>query len=854
MKTAGTLSLILIGALAGGIPLAGVELPRRADEFVDSMGINANVSFLSAVYNQPLVGQLGIRHLRSNVKPSPSTLQTRLANLYAAYGFRVNLVCDSTSYTPAQYCSLMTNMAFESIEGLNEPDVSGPRSYAGLTDNWATQDYSATIAFQQDLFTAMASQPSTLGKPVLSPAMANPAYSRFLRSTAANTIAVHSYPAQQLPTGNFLTCFSLPAAQLFESPGDGVLRVVATETGYQSGSESGDISNLAASKYLPRTYAEYFRLGVAKTYLFELADVPGGTHYGLLDATFTPKPAYTTVMNLIGMLGESVWNPGTGVMMSPAAFNPDVLDYTLTGLTPSVHHVLLQKSTGVLYLLLWQEVPSYDLTANADIVNPTVPVQLNFNVPIASASVYSLETSAPIASYNSPQTLNLNVPDEVLIVQLTPGTAPNPEGTAVSIVASPAGSTVSPFTQGSFVVTRNGSVAAPLEIAYSVAGSASNGVDYSPVSSSVEIPAGSLSSTISISPINPLAVGGKEAVVTIAPDLGYTPVNPITSKVYINASRAMVANFETGIQGWKGCTYSSVALDTANPDTGTGALKWAYTDDGVDRWANTVQLSFATPQDWSTVSRLELRIKEGASNPPSTIGTPVYFSWSNNGVSVGGNLGAAKFPLSNDAVYRTVSLDLGTFPRNQVNSIEFYVDGKNLPAGAYTFYIDNICAVTDTNGVLDDIEQYSGANWIGSSQSSVAANSPNADTGVWCMEWTFTDNGATRWNNSVGMSFGQPRDLSRYSTLCIRFKEDAGNPLADAGGKVYLDWHNNGVSTSGGSGVTSFPLMGSGAYRTVELNMGEFNRDKVDFLYFYVDGSALGAGKHVWYIDNVTVY
>jgi hypothetical protein len=845
---------MLIRVLAGAMPLAAVELPRRADEFVDSMGINANVSFLSVVYNQALVGKLGIRHFRSNVKPTPSTLLTRLTSLYSEFGFRVNLVCDSTAYTPSQYSALVAGAPFESVEGLNEPDVNGPRSYAGLTDNWATQDYSATVAFQQDLFTSMASQPSTLAKPVLSPAMANPAYSRFVRSTAADIIAVHSYPAQQLPTGNDLTCFAIPAAQLFAVPGDGVMRVIATETGYQSGSAQGDISDLAASKYLPRTYAEYFRLGVARTYLFELADVPGGTDYGVVDATFTPKPAYTTLMNLVGMLSESVWNPGTGIMSSPAAFNPAVLDYTMTGVTPVIHHVLLQKSTGVLYLLLWQEVPSYDLTANVDIVNPNVPVQLNFNLPIANAAVYGLESTAPSATYSNPQTLTINVPDEVVVVQLTPGSAPAPSGAAVSIVASPAGSTVSPFAQGSFVVARTGSVSGSLSVSYSVGGSATNGVDLTALSGSVQIPAGSVASSIPVAPINPLIVGGKEVVLTVGAGPGYTPANLMTSKVYINASRTMVDDFESGIQGWKGCTYSSVALDTANADTGSGDLKWVFTDDGIHRWANTIQLTFASPQDWSAVSRLELRLKEGPSNSASDIGVPVYFNWSNNGVSVGGNLGTAKFPLSGDAIYRTVSLDLGAFPRSQVNSIQFYVDGESLPAGTYTFYIDNLCAVTDTNGVLDDIEQYAGSNWVSSAQSSLAADGPDADTGVWCLKWTFTDDGVTRWSNSVGMDFVQPRDLARYSTLCLRFKEDAANPVADVGSRVYLDWHNNGASTSGGSGVASFPLTGSGAYRTVEIPMGEFNRDKVDFLYFYVDGSSLAAGKHLWYIDNVTVY
>jgi hypothetical protein len=699
----------------------------------------------------------------------------------------------------------------------------------------------------------MMSVSATSGKPVLSPAMANPAYSRFLRSAPSDFISLHSYPVQLLPTGNFLASFALPAAQLMATPGTGVMRLIATETGYQSGIASGDISNLAASKYIPRTFAEYFRLGVLKTYLFELADVAGGYRYGLLDDTLTPKAAYTTVRNLIGMLGESTWNASTQVMTSPI-FDPGVLDYTISGITPSVHHLLLQKSNGAIYLLLWQEVPSYNLTANADIVNPTVPVQLNFNTAISTAIVYALESTTPIATYSNPQSLTINVPDEVVIVQLTPGAEAAPTGTVISMLAKPAGSNVSPFTAGAFVITRTGSTIAPLTVSYSIGGTAINGVDYDSISGSVQIPIGLVAASIPIAPINPLIIGGKEVIAAISPDSSYGLASQMSSKVYVNPSRTVVDDFEAGIQGWKGCTYSNVSFDTANADTGNGDLKWTYTNDGIHRWANTIQLSFSSAQDWSTVSRLELRIKEGASNSTDDIGAPIYFTWDNNGVSVGGGFGATKFPLSGDSTYRSVSLDLGDLPRNQVNSIVFYVDGSTLAAGSYTFYIDNICALTDTNGVLDDIEQYAGSNWSANTCSSTTGDSQNADTGVFGLKWTYNNNGMTRWSNDVGITFDPPRDLTRYSTLSLRFKENASNPGGDIGKAVYLDWHNNGISASGGYGAASFKLTGANGYRTVQLSLGALERDKVDYLCFYVDGSTLGTGKHLWYLDNISFY
>ncbi len=828
-------------------------MPRRADDFVDSFGINLDLDFNAQLYNETLLGQLGIRHFRSNAKPGPSTLIDRLTALYTDYGCRTNVVCDTTSFSPTQYRDLVKSAIFESVEGLNEPDIVGPRSYLTKTDNWSTQSYPATIAYQQDLFSAMASNPLTSGKAVLTPAMANPAYSRYLRTSAGDFIAVHSYPSQLVPTANYLTSFELPAASLLEAPGSGVTGLIATETGYKAGNSSGDISYAAAAKYIPRTFAEYFRLGVARTYLFELADPIGGDHYGIIDSTFSPKPAYTTVRNLAGMLNESTWNTANQTMTTPA-FNPSAMDFTLSGATPDVHHVLLQKSTGTYYLLLWQEVPCFDLTSRTDLVNPPVPVTLSFNFPIAAAHLYNLQSTVPLESYSNPQTIAVNVPDEVVVLELTPGSAGTSSGALVSISSVPAGSSYQPLSVGTFVVARTGAVTSPLNVSYTLGGSAQNGTDYTTIPASVQIPAGASFANISIRPDNPSIVGRKDAIATVAPSSGYLPAKTQTSRVFINSPYSVVEDFENGIQRWTRSTMSTLALDPANADSGNYALKWVYNNDGVDRWMNSIQLNFAAPQDWSAVSRLTLRMKEGPSNSSSVIGKPVYFSWINNGTAVGNGLGVAKFPLSHDSTYRSVSLDLGDFPRNRVNALYLYVDGKTLTPGTYTFYLDNIGAVTDSNGVLDDVEQYAGSNWSGSARSTVAPDSQNADTGAYGLKWVFNNDGITRWDNFVTLNFRHPQDLTRYTTLCLRFKEDPSNPAADIGADVIADWHNDGVGVSGGTGVDRFGLQAAAGYRTVEVSLGSYSRDAVDDIYFYVDGKTLTVGKHTWYLDNITAY
>jgi hypothetical protein len=833
-----------------------VETPRRADEFVDSIGINAHID--TTVYNEAIIGQSGIRHIRSSVRPfvMPVTY-SRLQALYANYGIHINLNCGVTDVTPSQYRDMMKDPMFESIEGLNEPDAVGPRSYAGLTDNWATGNYAATIKFQQDLFDAMTADPVTSTKAVISPAMADPSNSGFLQGIPADFIGMHSYPAQEMPTGNFLTSFAIPGAMRMASPDGPPMRLIATETGYKSGSAWGDISANATRKYVPRLAAEYFRLGMARTFIFELTDTNSVYNYGLLDVNYNPKPAYYALRNLANLVKDSSWNTTSKTWTVPPDYYPSSLDYTLNTASPSVHHVLLQKANGKVYLLLWQEVPSYDLNARQDIANPTVPVDLTFNFGVVAASLYQLDSTTPKANYTNVATLRVNVPDEVVILELTPGVIQqavslNP---LTSIVTTSANASVSSNQQGKISVKRaGGNTSAALPVYYSVSGTAIAGSDYDSLPGSVTIPAGATEASITINPRNAALVGRKNVVLTLSANSAYDISTTRSATVYLGSSRTVISNFESGTDGWHGNAGASTTWNTSNGDNSVGALQTVLKVNGVDRWINNFEVKFSTAQDWSAVSKLVLRVKEGASNPLSDLGKPVYFVWTNNGVAVGNGYGAAKFPLTLDTTYHTVSLDLGNFPRDRVTSLFFYVDGATLQPADHFLYFDNVTAITESPGLLDDFEEWGVANWTHGGQSNLQVETANADTGVQAMKWTFTNVPGIRWDNHILLNFPFPLDLSQYSTIRLRFKEDGANTPADIGWPVYFDWINNGVRANGAAGVTSFPLNAPSGYRTIELKISEFKRDNVNSLLFYIDGYYMAAGQHVWYIDNITVY
>ena len=68
-------------------------------------------------------------------------------------------------------------------------------------------------------------------------------------------------------------------------------------------------------------------------------------NFGLLHNDLTPKPAYTDIQNMISDLKEATWNSGTQTWSTPT-FTPGSLDYTMSTASPTINHLLLQKSNG----------------------------------------------------------------------------------------------------------------------------------------------------------------------------------------------------------------------------------------------------------------------------------------------------------------------------------------------------------------------------------------------------------------------------------------------------------------------------------------------------------------------------
>jgi hypothetical protein len=143
-----------------------------------------------------------------------------------------------------------------------------------------------------------------------------------------------------------------------------------------------------------------------------LIDDPSG-NWGLLTGTFSPRPAYTAIANVLSLLKDASFP------------QPGKLSYTLAGQTQNLDHLLLQKSDGTFYLAIWLGVQSADPENPSTIYNvaPQV-VTLSTSTPIGAATTYVLDDGGNVTSTSTELTngsLSISVTDRVTLVALSPG-------------------------------------------------------------------------------------------------------------------------------------------------------------------------------------------------------------------------------------------------------------------------------------------------------------------------------------------------------------------------------------------------------------------------------------------------
>ena len=175
-------------------------------------------------------------------------------------------------------------------------------------------------------------------------------------------------------------------------------------------------SERAAGIYTPRLVMEYFRLGVKRSYIYELLNednVPGlapkNRYFGLLNKDFSPKPAYTSMKTLLRTLAD------TG-----GQFSTSPLSYTVNSST-NLRQLTFQKSDGSYYVALWNPVAVWSGGPRGHDLYPA-PAKATLKLPFAAESVQVIDTAqgqTPVKTVRGASQVQLDVNASVQLVKVT---------------------------------------------------------------------------------------------------------------------------------------------------------------------------------------------------------------------------------------------------------------------------------------------------------------------------------------------------------------------------------------------------------------------------------------------------
>jgi hypothetical protein len=410
-------------------PLPIISLPTEqaagVASFTNSVGVVTHLSYTNTPYYSQFpqilsaLQSLGVRHIRDGYYPwAASDPIVQAHQQLAATGIKCDYVIPyNLSTTPQaieQFAPIVGDV--ESLEGSNECDISGECGGMGATgvDN--------VVAFMPTIYAAGA----TLGVPVFGPAFTQQvSYSQAGNISSEMTVNnLHIYFGGRNPGNNGWGYDPDPEGDnygsfawwLGEAAVDGPgLPSVITETGDISSETTSTpytVPDSVEASYAPRTLLLAFKKGIKETFFYEFLDEVSSPGYGLLNADLTPKPAYTALRNLLSTLADQ-----------GATFTPSSLPYVLSGGDSNLDHLLLEKSDGSYWLVVWLEEPSWDPVNVVPITVTPENITLELNGAYTASTAYQFDASGDVNPINLTMNqywVNLNVSDQLTIVRITP--------------------------------------------------------------------------------------------------------------------------------------------------------------------------------------------------------------------------------------------------------------------------------------------------------------------------------------------------------------------------------------------------------------------------------------------------
>ena len=462
-KIATSIAILLI-TVAGSIIAGDIKATNAiatydiraepSDDFVESLGIGTKFGYCPGHLcdNYPevkaLLAELGIRYIRDIPYPELWRIRTRL---YEDYGIRMLAEAGRSWGKPLDEENISARLAaikswgpmVAGIVGVNEydnPTYHSCEETEGCDPNWSKRTWSKSYRkFQQRLYDRVKADPELRHLPVVLGPMAHLDNLEQVGNLGdiCDRGNDHSYPgalgkpSQESGGGtkDSLRSMDEVVAKVQEvCPGK---KLWITETGYEENDgeiEKYVVTRKAKAKYLPRIYANYYlQQEIEKTFLFELlSPVEDETAFGIVDTNLKPTPAYYAIKNMISLLEEATWNKSKQSWKYPA-FKTSSLKYTFKGDRTDIEHLLLQKSDGTFYLLIWQEVYVHDRKTGKNLVNRDRIIDLKLEgSTIKQAKKYLLYDEnnpaaelAPSKTWTNVSNISLSVPDHILVLEFT---------------------------------------------------------------------------------------------------------------------------------------------------------------------------------------------------------------------------------------------------------------------------------------------------------------------------------------------------------------------------------------------------------------------------------------------------
>lgn len=426
MAAAGLITTNVAGAAAAADrPAPAAHSAQSADAFVDSIGINTHVGYVDRAYGnygawKSRLVESGIRNIRDGVAVNQQFAYDRLNEL-AGLGIKTDLQLGrpfngkwsglsgdsrAAANNPAGTLSdLLTVLktkvpgAVQSVEGPNEYDIAGDSA-------WAPN----LRSYQSDLYNAVKADPALAHLPVIAPALVNESSRGTLGRVSSDLGNVHNYTGGQQETSAHISSELSLAFKV-----SGGAPVWSTEsnpnTALQSSSNQPPTSEKAQATYTLRQYLEDWRKGISKTFIYELMDESANTadaeqSWGIVHADGSPKPAFTALKNMIGLLADPGQSSSSGS-----------LSYNLAGATPQTRTVLLRKHDGSVWLAVWQESSVWDTSKRQALAPATAPLTLDLGAQTATFSTYQPgRGAAATATTGRSSTLKVSSSADVTLV------------------------------------------------------------------------------------------------------------------------------------------------------------------------------------------------------------------------------------------------------------------------------------------------------------------------------------------------------------------------------------------------------------------------------------------------------